>query len=255
MIAHSVAVEGAELHVELDGPPDAPGLLLFSGARCATGMWEPVLAGLADRFRVVRHDIRGTGHSHAEPDALYGLDRYADDADAILGHLDMDRALVWGMAFGARVALAFASRYPGRVRALALFDASVEAPDPEAQKSGAKLAAQRRAELGLPEVVRQASWFQHDDEETLRRSLAATYADPDHSRYAARLEMPVLIATGDHDPNLPASRRLQGLIPGSELTVLEAVGHGSVMARPDLCLSVFLDFVDSTSKTASSGPP
>ncbi len=255
MTSHSVTVEGAELHVEVDGLPDGPGLLLFSGARCATGMWEPVLPGVAERFCVVRHDIRGTGHSRAAPDAEYGLDRYADDAEAILEQLDIDEVVVWGMAFGARVALAFASRHPDLVGALALFDASVEAPDPEAQKSGAKLAAERRAALGLPEVTRQRSWFHHDDEETLRRSLAATYRDPDHSRYAVGLGMPVLIATGDHDPNLPASRRLQELIPGAELTVLEAVGHGSVMARPDLCLSVFLEFIDRRAPRDGSEHP
>ncbi len=255
MTAISVAVEGADLHVEVDGPRDGPALLVFSGARCTTGMWEPVLGGLVDRFFVIRHDVRGTGRSHAAPDAEYGLDRYADDAEAILAHLGVGEVLVWGMAFGARVALAFASRHPGRVRALALFDASVEAPDPEAQKSGAKLAARRRAELGLPEVARQPGWFHHDDEETLRRSLAAAYRDPDHSRYAAGLTMPVLIATGDHDPNLPASRRLQGLIPGAELTVLEAVGHGSVMARPDLCLSVFVEFVDRQARGGASKEP
>jgi pimeloyl-ACP methyl ester carboxylesterase len=244
-----VALDGARLHVEVDGPTDAPALLLFSGARCTTGMWEPVLPGLVERFLVIRHDVRGTGRSWAAADAEFGLDRYADDAAAILEHLGVAGVMVWGMAFGARVALAFAARHPERVLALALFDASLEAPDTDAQRRGAQVAAKRRAELGLRDPERRPSWFEHEDEETLRKSLAAAYRDPDHRHYAQGVQVPVLIATGDHDPNLPASRRLQELIPGAELAVLEAVGHGSVLARPDLCLEVFLEFVER------GGPP
>jgi pimeloyl-ACP methyl ester carboxylesterase len=244
MTEHRIDVEGAELYVLDDGDRAAPGLILFSGASCTTGMWEPVLEGLVGRFRVIRHDIRGTGHSRAGADAIYGLDRYADDAAEVLDRLEVGPVVVWGMAFGARVALAFVARHPDRARAVALFDASVEAPDTDAQRRGAALAKERRADLGIPEIARQPSWFQHDDEETLRRSLAAAYRDPNHGHYAKGLACPVLIATGDHDPNLPASRRLQELIPGAELRVLEAVGHGSVLGRPDLCLETFLDFVD-----------
>ncbi len=243
MTPRTVALDGARLHVEVDGRSDAPGLLLFSGARCTTGMWESVLPGLVERFLVIRHDVRGTGKSWTAADAEFGLDRYADDAAAILDDLGVTRVVVWGMAFGARVALAFAARHRARVLALALFDASLEAPDTDAQRRGAQAAAQRRAELGLPEPERRPSWFEHEDEGTLRKSLAAAYRDPDHRHYAQGVNVAVLIATGDHDPNLPASRRLQELIPGAELQVLEAVGHGSVLARPDLCLEVFLGFV------------
>ncbi len=243
MNAIVVPVEGAELHVEVDGPAAGASVLLFSGARCTTRSWDPVIRMLTPRLRVIRHDIRGTGRSRAAEDATYGLDQYAEDAAAILDHLDVETTIAWGLAFGARVAMAFASRYPARVRALALFDASVEAPDTEAQRRGAELARQQRAALGIPEVERDPSWFEHENPETLRKALAAAYRDPDHRRYADGLRVPVLIATGDHDPNLPASERLQRMIPGAELVVLEAVGHGSALARPQLCVEVFLDFL------------
>lgn len=263
MTDHRVAVQGADLFVVEDGRGTERALLLLSGARCTTRMWTPVMDRLSARFHVARFDIRGTGRSVARESAEYGLDRYADDAAVVLEHLQISRAVVWGMAFGARVALAFASRHPEMVTGLALYDASVEAPDPEAQRDGAAAAARRRAELGLPEPARDPAWFAHDDERTLRRSLAATYRDPDHRRYVEGVAVPVLVATGDHDPNLGPSRRLADRIEGAELTVLEAVGHGSVLARPELCTDVFLDFVDrrcpggagqAPHPTSSAGP-
>lgn len=242
MTVLSVPAPGAILHVEVDGPEDGTPLLLFSGARCNTGMWTPVLA-LLSPFRVIRHDIRGTGHSRAEPGAEYGLDRYAEDAALVLDELGTSRVIVWGMAFGARAALALAARWPDRVRALALYDASVEAPDTAAQREGALRARQRRRELGLPEIERDRRWFEHDDESTVAASLAAVYRNPDHGRYAEGITVPVLIATGEFDPNLGASRRLAAGIPGAELVVMEAVGHGSVMQRPELCHEVLMSFL------------
>lgn len=54
--------------------------------------------------------------------------------------------------------------------------------------------------------------------------------------------MPVLVATGDHDPNLASSRELVSLAPNARLVVLKDVGHGSVLQRPDLAAQAFLDF-------------
>lgn len=237
-----VHVGEADIFLVEDGPPTRPTLLLFSGARCNTGMWEPVLAGLSDRFHVVRHDVRGTGRSRLASGAELGLDRFADDAAAVLDALGVVTCTAWGMAFGARVALAFVSRHPQRVTRLALYDASVEPPDPGAQRDSAKKAEDERRRLGIRESTREPRWFQNDDPDTLATALRATYADTDHRRYIDGISVPTLIATGDLDPNLPASRRLHQAIPGSELVVLEATGHGSVIQRPELCLSVFQRF-------------
>ena len=51
---------------------------------------------------------------------------------------------------------------------------------------------------------------------------------------------PLLVATGDHDPNLASSRELVARIPGARLEVLEQVGHGSVLQRPDLAVQTWL---------------
>lgn len=224
--------------------------MLFSGARCNTRMWEPVLPRLAERFHVIRHDVRGTGRSRLRAETALGLDRYADDASLVLDACGRDSCMTWSMAFGSRVALAFASRHPGRASALALFDASAEKPDPAQQKAGAARARQERKRLGIAEITRNRDWFVSDDPDTLAAALAAAYAGGDHARYARGIAVPVLIATGEFDSNLPASRRLQQLIPGSELEVLPATGHGSVLQRPDLCLSVFESFVSRTGSAA-----
>lgn len=239
-----VPVEGASVFVRTDGDPGLPALLLIPGARCTTAMWDPVMAGLVERFHVIRHDVRGHGRSRLEAGAPLGLDRYAADAAAVLDAVGVTRAAVWGMAFGARVALAFAHAYPGRLTALALFDASAERPDPAAQKRGVATAAEHRASLGVPEVEPERRWFHHDDPDAAVRAVQAAFVDVDHDRYVHDPGVPVLVATGQHDANLPASRRLHRALPGSRLVELEAVSHGSVLQRPELCLRTFVEFMD-----------
>ena len=206
-------------------------------------MWDPLVPELEQRFLLVRHDVRGTGRSRLTSGRALGMDRYADDAAAVLDFIGAARCIVWGMAFGSRVALAFASRHPARVAALALFDASVESPDQQAQAESARRARERRRALGIAERTLDPAWFANDDPATLRTALRAAYSGGSHASYAQGVNVPTLIATGELDPNLSASRRLHQMIPDSDLVVLEAVGHGSVLQRPELCLEVFERFL------------
>ncbi len=57
-----------------------------------------------------------------------------------------------------------------------------------------------------------------------------------------QIDFPFMIMTGDHDPNLSSSKDMVSGSNTGELKVLENVGHGSVLQRPDLTLEYFLDW-------------
>ena len=57
-----------------------------------------------------------------------------------------------------------------------------------------------------------------------------------------KMSMPVLLVTGDHDPNLISSKEINAGLPNSSLKILKNVGHGSVLQRPDLCADEFQTF-------------
>ena len=54
-------VGDCQLHVEIDGPDDAPAVLLRNGARCTLRQWDLVVPRLMDRYRLLRFDVRGIG--------------------------------------------------------------------------------------------------------------------------------------------------------------------------------------------------
>ena len=75
--------DGVRLRYRVDGPADAPVLLFLNSLGTDLRMWEPQVAALADRFRLVRYDSRGHGRSEAPP-GPYTLERLALDALEVL---------------------------------------------------------------------------------------------------------------------------------------------------------------------------
>src|SRR4051812_9651089 len=94
------------------GPPVC---LIHSGV-CDRRMWEAQWPALAERFRVVRPDMRGFGESPLGDGAL----DHASDVLALLDELGMQRLALLGSSLGGRVALEVAAREPARVTRLVL---------------------------------------------------------------------------------------------------------------------------------------
>lgn len=231
-----------ELHVEEEG--GGPALLLVNGAFCTVRQWDAVVPELARSFRVIRHDVRGTGSSAAGPEAEYRFERYADDLALICESLGVVEASLWGMAWGARVALVAAARHPERCRRVVLSDLAIDPADPRAQQEGARSAALARREAGIEEAPLPEGWNRHADVEEARKALSATLEHPDLMPFVRKVRASTLIATGEHDPNLASSRRALAGFSEGRLEVLPLTGHGSVLQRPDLTRSRVSAFLE-----------
>jgi 3-oxoadipate enol-lactonase len=242
---HRIDVGGATLHAEVDGPEGAPAILMWNGAADTTRMWDLVVPRLADRFRVIRFDVRGTGQSTpSESDSQYTLEQYSKDAITLLQHFGYERSIIWSMAWGSRAAIAYAGLHPERVQLLALYDASVGPADVLAQDEGREQALEAQQEAGIPLVDRPPGWNHHLNRVDMRKSLAATSKFENLAGQLPKITAPTLVCSGDFDPNLESSRRIAEQIPDARLEIMKNVGHGSVLQRPDLTTKIFLDFVD-----------
>jgi pimeloyl-ACP methyl ester carboxylesterase len=245
-----VVVAGAELHVEEDG--SGVPLVLVNGAFCTTRQWDRVVPELAESFRVIRHDVRGTGRSGPGPDEGYRFEQYADDIVAVCDELGVARAALWGMAWGARVALVAAARHTDRFDRVVLSDLAIDPADTAAQKTGARAAAEAREQNGIPSVPPPEGWNAHDDIDRARKALAASMHHPDLMPFVKRVAQPTLIATGEHDPNLESSRRALDGFTNARLEVLAHTGHGSVLQRPDLVVGFVARFLRAGAPEAAS---
>jgi pimeloyl-ACP methyl ester carboxylesterase len=76
----------------------------------------------SQHYTCVAVDLRGTGTTD-KPEGPYSTEQSADDVAGLMEVLDIDRAHVVGVSFGAAVGMWLAAKYPERVASLSLHSA------------------------------------------------------------------------------------------------------------------------------------
>ena len=120
-------------------------------------------------------------------------------------------------------------------------DASIASADIKAQRKGMKEAIAKQELMGIDSFDLPEQWNYHLDQKSADLSLTAA-ARFKLDKVVASINFPFLVMTGDHDPNLDSSEEIVSSSAFGELKVLENVGHGSVLQRPDLTLKKFMEW-------------
>lgn len=258
---------GARLVYEVAG--DGPAVVLIHGFGLDMRMWDPQIAPLAARFRVVRYDCRGFGASGPlDPGVPY---THAGDLVALLDYLGIGDAVLAGLSFGGRVALQAALAAPDRVRGLALLDAVLDGVpwDPESARALDEVA--RRVQAGGVRAGREA-WLAHPlfaaarERPDLAAALAAMVAGypgqhwlgQDPHRETRRpidvlegIAVPALVAVGERD--VPGFREMSAVlarrIPGAAYHVVADAGHMVTMEQPAAVNALLTGFLQEASWT------
>ena len=238
-------IDGVHLHYALDGDPDKPLLALVNPASHNLWFWTPLMPALERHFQVLRFDLRGTGRSRAEAAATYSFSRYAADLAALLEHLELPPAFVMGVAYGARTAARFALEYPGKLAALGLFDVALTPPvDQARQRALAEEARQRLDAAGEPIPTPEKHWRFYEDRETARLAHTAHEQEPDLTGALAAVTVPVLVACGEQDVNLPEAERIAAAMTQAEFVPMPMTGHASPLYRPTLVTTLLIEFAE-----------
>src|ERR1044071_744230 len=94
------AADGTRLYFETVGSGDP--LVLVNGQGNDHRGWQHVRNDFAERYQVIVHDHRGTGASDKPESPAYTTRGFANDVIAILDHLQLQRAHVYGVSMGGR---------------------------------------------------------------------------------------------------------------------------------------------------------
>ena len=145
---YAKAPDGAHLAYQIvgDGPIDLlelPGTLMSIDAVGDQPIWLRFQERLASFCRLIRVDLRGIGLSDLDASTPPTVERWMDDALAVLDAAGSERTALWGAGFGGAMALLLAASHPDRVSALILINAFarlVRAPDYEPGVPAALLA-------------------------------------------------------------------------------------------------------------------
>ena len=96
-------------------------LVLSGGFGLLHNQFDYVVDILAKDFQVIDWHYRGAGESDRAWVGGYTLDRWVDDLEVILAHLNVKNAHLWGTSTGAPLSIRYAARYPQRVKSLIVY--------------------------------------------------------------------------------------------------------------------------------------
>jgi 3-oxoadipate enol-lactonase len=145
-----------QLDCTVSGPEDAPVLVLGSSLGTTHEMWDPQVASLAQRWRVVAFDHRGHGRSDA-PRGPYTVDELGRDVLDLLDRLGVDRFSYAGLSLGGMLGMWVAASAPARVERLAVLCTSARLGPPEGWHERARLVRRHGLARVADGVV--ARWF------------------------------------------------------------------------------------------------
>ncbi|HEY3578878.1 MAG TPA: alpha/beta hydrolase [Gaiellaceae bacterium] len=249
----TVDVNGARLWYDEAG--SGPTVLLLHGGLGDSGLWEPVVPFLAERFRTIRTDLRFFGKSTG-PAVPWS---WQDDTIGVLDELRIDRAAVVGLSLGGKLALDVALAHPDRLWAvvgvapgLGGHDGDPYTEEHEARYEAAedKIEAMLEidlevwAPLGADDRIREL-WRATPDANPLPEGVEPREPEgaPAKDRLG-ELAVPTLVVTAKHDP--AGFREIGPLVaraaPDARHVELES-DHYLTLREPELLSGVLVDFL------------
>ena len=248
---------GVHLWFNDSGGSGAP-VVFVHAATGSSKVWEYQRPEFVKRgYRVITYDRRGYGRSVTDssgPQPGTG----ADDLNALMDYLKIDRFHLVGTAAGGFVAWDYALSFPKRLRSLVVANSIGGVQDPEYQEAMQRLRtpdflamSPDMRELGPAYRVSNPSGAERWKE--LERTARPTSAQPPAQTFRNRvtftlletISVPTLLMTGDADMYAPPPimRMFAARVKGSQSFVIPEAGHSGYWEQPEIFNRTVLDFI------------
>ncbi|BAT60096.1 3-oxoadipate enol-lactonase 2 [Variibacter gotjawalensis] len=239
------ADDGARLNVKVEGPDNAPVLMLSNSLGTDLAMWDVQAPEFSRHFRLVRYDRRGHGKSDA-PKGPYSMQRLGRDVIAILDALKIKKTNWCGLSMGGMVGMWLAANAPGRVDRIVLSNTACRYPNGDLWNDRIRTVSEK----GTAAIVNGSMerWFTQgyrerapDKVKPFHKQFLKTNAggyvaccqairDMDQSESIRGITAPTLIIAGSQDAATTPrdAEYIQARIKGSELKMLDAAHISNV---------------------------
>lgn len=254
---------GFSVHVRDEGRRDGPALFLVHGSNASLHTWEPWVARLGDRFRLVSLDLQGHGLTGPIPSACYTPACMAETVEAVRAKLGIEQLAIAGNSMGGGVAFTYALAHPERVSALILVDSGGAPVKREgapplgfriAQTPGLRdlaalitprsmIAETLDKSVSVKAVANETAvtryWellrYPGNREATMQRFAGYGPSTLTPASFAPLGSTPVLILWGEEDALIPvsAARWFKGAMPHARMILYPKIGHLPQEETPD----------------------
>src|SRR3984893_2276200 len=237
-------VNGLQLYYEIQGS-GKPLVLLHGGLMTIDLNFGPLLGPLAGGRQVIAVELQGHGHT-ADTSRAMTIETLAGDVVALLDHLGIAEADLFGFSLGGLVAYAVALGAPGRVGKLIVASADAHRPP---GRGSVPLGGGRMPTAAAFPAMRDAYDAVAPDpahfEEFAAKTSAMVHEFPGWTGELRSLQVPTLLIFGDRDFSpLPDVVEMFELLPNAQLAVLPGTTHVGVTRRPREVFALITPFLD-----------
>ncbi|PAZ12334.1 alpha/beta hydrolase [Streptomyces sp. SA15] len=241
------------LHVlDYDSGGDGVPLIVLPGITSPAVTMDFVARELTDLVRPLIVDVRGRGLS--DGGGSYGLEEYAEDTEAVVTGLGLDRPILFGHSMGARIAAVTAVRAKVGLRGTVLGDPPMSGPGrgpyPTTLDAFLDQLAQARRGTDADEVARSWPRWPRREQELRARWLASCdteavsathrgFENEDFFDWWPSVPGPTALLYGADSPVVTTEGAAEAarLLPSAVLTKIPAAGHMLFWDNPPTALA------------------
>jgi 3-oxoadipate enol-lactonase len=258
-----IAANGAEFNCRIDGPEGAPWIVFSHALANNLTLWDDVVDGLKDRYRILRYDQRGHGQTPATP-GPYSFPMLIADAVGLIDAVGADKVHWVGLSIGGMIGYGLGIHHPDRLRSIIACDSRPDAPPDYAAYFQYRI--DTAAAKGMDGVVEPTieRWFTPETRaknppvlDRVRAMIRST--DPvGHAGCCEalktlafgpdlhRITVPTLILGGAKDKGAPpeALKEAASKIKGAEHVVIPDAGHITALENPEAFMAAVKNFLD-----------
>jgi pimeloyl-ACP methyl ester carboxylesterase len=255
-------VGDAEIYYEVHG--SGPDLVLVHPFPAHHGIWSPVAAMLATRYRVILPDVRGLGQS-SPGDGPATMEKHASDLARLLDELKIAKVTYAGNSIGGYIFFEFWRRYRERVAQVILVDTKPSGDSEEVRKTRLasaddvlKRGTEPFIDAQLPRLIGESTHRNRPDKVTEAKRmmmqaspagivavLQGMSARPDSNTTLASIDVPALVICGDEDTVTPPveMEAMHRAIRGSVFRRVPKAGHYSPFEQPEEVHRIVREFL------------
>jgi 3-oxoadipate enol-lactonase len=275
----TVATNDVETYYERRG--DGPPIVFVHGAVLDHAQWASQVEALSDEYTTIAYDVRGHGRTGGSTEEKYSIDLFAEDLEAFVTTLELDRPVICGLSMGGCIAQAYAARRSDRLGGLVLADTFT----PEFLTRGERLQRSvllratippvrllgyervERAMVWLHERLRRGSSGDYDEIERLRAEGPRMETDEFAKtiRAVARfhetrvdlpsITAPTLVLYGENEPAFVRGHaaKLAAELPDVSVREVPGAGHASNLDDPEFFTGALREFLADADARDASG--
>jgi pimeloyl-ACP methyl ester carboxylesterase len=241
-----------------------PALVLLHGVGLNQSIWAEQVKAFAPTHQIIAYDLLGHGRSTVVSDnALLG--DWIHQLENLVEELKLERFSLVGFSFGGLIAQGFAAKHAGKIEKLVLMSTVYDRSEMQRASVLSRLEVVKREGPHATIPTALSRWFSPQFAEShpdvmnryavmLRGNDATSFlsaytcfatVDRDLVGVLAKFNRPTLIMTGELDtgstPDM--ARKLAGMIPGAEYSIIAGGRHMMPVEMPDEVNSVLRRFL------------